>query len=84
MNYQLISMINLSLDMFFAAIRNGAMHSIDELSTQLSIPTSKLKELSAKLTDAKSTRIQREAVYLGVKKDEAAFYSFFLAIPAKR
>ena len=41
-----ISMINLSVDTFFAAIKNGTWHSIDELSNQLAISITKLDELS--------------------------------------
>jgi len=41
----------LSVDTFFAAIKNGAWHSIDELSNQLAISTVKLKELSRFLSN---------------------------------
>jgi biotin operon repressor len=41
----------LSIDRFFATIRNGAWHSIDELSDKLGISTSKLKKLSKFLSE---------------------------------
>jgi len=41
----------LSIDTFFAAIKNGAWHSINDLSNQLAISTVKLKELSRFLSD---------------------------------
>jgi len=41
----------LSIDRFFAAIRKGGWHSIDELSDQLGISTSKLEELSKFLSE---------------------------------
>ena len=44
-------MVILSIDRFFAAIKKGGWHSIDELSDQLGISTSKLEELSKFLSE---------------------------------
>jgi hypothetical protein len=41
----------LSIDKFFATIKNGEWHSIDELADKLGIPTSKLEELSKFLSE---------------------------------
>jgi hypothetical protein len=41
----------LSIDRFFAAIKNAAWHSIDELSHKLEIPTNKLEEMSKFLSE---------------------------------
>ena len=41
----------LSIDRFFAAIKKGGWQSIDELSDQLGISTSKLEELSKFLSE---------------------------------
>lgn len=41
----------LSIDKFFAAIKDGAWHSINELSDQLGLPPSKLTKLSKFLSD---------------------------------
>jgi len=43
--------IILSIDKFFAAIKNGGWHSIDELSDKLGISTSKLEKLSKFLSE---------------------------------
>jgi hypothetical protein len=43
--------MDLSLDRFFSVIRNGAWHSIDELSQQLGIPEEKLSEFSKVLAE---------------------------------
>jgi len=43
--------IILSIDKFFAAIKNGGWHSIDELSDKLGFPTTKLEELSKFLSE---------------------------------
>lgn len=41
----------MSVDRFFTAIKNGVWHSIDELSDQLGVQTSKLTKLSKLLSD---------------------------------
>jgi len=41
----------LSIDKFFAAIKKGGWHSIDELSDKLGISTSKLEELARFLSE---------------------------------
>ena len=41
----------MSIDRFFADIKNGGWHSIDELSDKLEISTSKLEELSKFLSE---------------------------------
>ena len=41
----------MSIDTFFAAIKNGTWHSIDQLSSQLAISTVKLEELSRFLSN---------------------------------
>ena len=41
----------MSIDKFFAAIKNAEWHSIDELSDQLGTSTSKLEELSKFLSE---------------------------------
>ena len=41
----------MSIDKFFAAIKKGGRHSIDELSDQLGLQASKLTELSKFLSD---------------------------------
>lgn len=41
----------MSVDTFFAAIKNGAWYSIDDLSVQLAISTVKLEELSRFLSN---------------------------------
>jgi hypothetical protein len=41
----------LSIDTFFAAIKNGTWHGIDQLSNQLAISTVKLEELSRFLSN---------------------------------
>jgi hypothetical protein len=49
-SYPLYTII-LSIDKFFAAIKNAGWHSIDELSDKLAISTSKLEELSKFLSE---------------------------------
>lgn len=44
-------MITMSIDTFFTAIKTGTWHNINDLSTQLSIPTTKLYELTKYLAD---------------------------------
>ncbi len=41
----------MSIEKFFAAVKDGSWHSIDQLSGQLRLPTSKLAELSKFLSD---------------------------------
>jgi len=50
----------LSVDTFFAAIKNGAWHSIDELSVQLAISTVKLEELSRFLSNRGLIKYEEE------------------------
>jgi len=63
-------MTTLSIDKFFTVIKNGAWHSIDELSEQLGIQTSKLAEFSKFLSergllkhDEKTNRIKIEPIW---------------------
>ena len=44
--------MKLTIDSFFNSIKNGSWHSIDELSTQLSISITKIKELSGFFSDS--------------------------------
>jgi hypothetical protein len=50
----------LSIDTIFAAIKNGAWHSIDELSVQLAISTVKLEELSRFLSNHSLLKYEEE------------------------
>ena len=50
----------MSIDTFFAAIKNGHWHNIDELSNQLDIPTVKLKELSRFLSNRSIIKYEEE------------------------
>ena len=43
--------MDLSLDKFFTVIRNGAWHSLNELSDQLGIPEEKISEFSKVLVE---------------------------------
>jgi len=50
----------LSIDTFFAAIKNGTWHTIDELSNQLAISTAKLEELSRFLSNSGLVKYEEE------------------------
>jgi len=50
----------LSVDTFFATIKNGAWHSIDDLSVQLAISTVKLEELSRFLSNRGLIKYEEE------------------------
>jgi hypothetical protein len=67
----------LSIDKFFTIIKDGAWHSIDELSDQLGIQTSKLVELSNLLSkhgllkyEEKTNRIKIESIWKLILPEE--------------
>lgn len=60
----------MSIDKFFTAIKDGAWHTIDELSNQLTVPTSKLTEFAEFLSEKgllknedKTHRIKLEPIW---------------------
>lgn len=57
----------MSIEKFFATIKDGSWHSIDELSDQLGLPTGKLAELSKTLSDHQLLQYDEKAKRIKIR-----------------
>ncbi len=72
-NYKKMGIPELSSDEFFATLRDGAWHSINDLATHLGIPVDKLAECVKTLSDQGIITYQEDTQRIKIKPEWKRF-----------